>query len=177
MILKKILRPVVFCAVLALSVPVFTPAQAAETKIGVMNIQKVLLDSAAGQAAKAAFEARAQELQAKFQAEEDALMALQQEIEKKSSVWSAEVKDEKVREYQKKGRELQVKTEDARVELKQLQDRELEPILKRLQAVVEEYAKKEGYTVILDSKAGVHYFNEAIELSARMVEELNKKGQ
>ncbi|MBC8208817.1 MAG: OmpH family outer membrane protein [Desulfobulbaceae bacterium] len=174
MMIKRMLSVGLFCAVMTFTVPVLD-VQAAETKIGVMNIQQVLLESTAGKAARDAFEKKAQELQAMFQVEEDELMALQQEIEKKSSAWSQETKDAKVREYQKKGRDLQIKTDDARAELKQLQDREIEPILKNLQVVVEDYAKKEGYTAILDSKAGVLFFDDNIDLSDKMVQELNKQ--
>ncbi|MDD3816250.1 MAG: OmpH family outer membrane protein, partial [Desulfocapsaceae bacterium] len=102
------------------------------------------------------------------------LAAMQQEIEKKSSAWSAEKKEAQVREYQKKGREYQAKTEDARFELKQLQDKELEPILKTLQSVVEAYGKKNGYTVILDSKVGVLYANATIDISADLTKALDQ---
>lgn len=171
-------RPMVFVGLFlavmsfcGLSCPV---ADAAELKIGVMNIQKVLLESVSGKAAKSMFEAKAKELKAKFQTEENALTAMQQEIEKKSSAWSAEKKEAQVREYQKKGREFQVKTEDARFELKQLQDKELEPILKTLQTIVEDYGKKNGYTVILDSKIGVLYANSAIDVSADLTKALDQ---
>ena len=105
------------------------------------------------------------ELQGSFKKEEEDLKLMQDEIKKKSSAWSEEKKAEKVREYQKNGRELQAKTEDARFEMKQLQDKELEPILKALEKVVEKYGKEKGYTAILDSKNGVVYFDEAIEVS------------
>lgn len=149
-------------------------ASAAEIKIGVMNVQKVLLDSTSGKAAKNMFEAKAKELKGKFQSEENVLTAMQQEMEKKSSAWSAEKKEAQTRDYQKKGREYQAKTEDARFELKQLQDKELEPILKTMQAVVEDYGKKNGYTVILDSKVGVLYANSAIDVSADLTKALDQ---
>ena len=149
-------------------------ASAAEFKIGVMNVQKVLLESASGKSAKNMFEAKAKELKGKFQNEENALTAMQQDIEKKSSAWSAEKKEAQTREYQKKGREYQAKTEDARFELKQLQDKELEPILKTMQAVVEDYGKKNGYTVILDSKVGVLYANSAIDVSVELTKALDQ---
>lgn len=149
-------------------------ASAAELKIGVMNVQKVLLESTSGKAAKNLFEAKAKELKAKFQNEENALKAMQQDIEKKSSAWSAEKKEAQVRDYQKKGREYQVKTEDARFELKQLQDKELEPILKTLQAVVEDFGQKNGYTVILDSKVGVLYANNTIDVSVSLTKALDQ---
>jgi outer membrane protein len=151
-----------------------TVAHAAEIKIGVMNVQQVLLDSAAGKSAKAKFETKAKELKAKFQTEENALKTMQEDIEKKGSAWSAEKKEAQGREFQKKSREFQAKTEDARFELKQLQEKELEPILKTLQTVVESYGKQNGYTAIFDAKIGVLYSTPAINVSADLTKALDQ---
>lgn len=142
-------------------------------KIGVMNVQKVINLSDAGKVAKTHFEGRMKELQGKFKSEEEALVTLQSEIEKKSSAWSEQKKQEKVREFQKARRELQTKTEDARFELKQLQEKELQPILKALEGVVNEFGKKNGYTMILDIKSGVIYFDEAVDVTEKITKDLN----
>ena len=161
-------------AVLAVAVSVMGVSNAAaEGKIGVMNVQKVINLSDSGKVAKTHFEGRMTELQEKFKGEEDALKELQQEIEKKSSAWSEEKKQEKVQDFQKKRRELQAKTEDARFELKQLQEKELQPILTALEGVVKKYGKNNGYMAILDVKSGVIYFDEAIEISDAIIKELN----
>ena len=144
-------------------------------KIGVMNIQKVLVESSAGRKAKAVFEKRMKELQGKFKKEQESLIALKKEIDKKSSVWSKEKKGEKVRELQLKQRELQAKSEDAQMELKQLQDKKLAPILKMLQTVVNSYGEKNGYSMILDSKVAVLYADGSIDLSTQIKEELDKR--
>lgn len=162
-----------FLAVIGFCVVDGSVASAAEMKIGVMNVQKVLLDSVAGKSARAAFETKAKELKGKFANEENALKAMQEDIDKKSSAWSPEKKDAQMREFQKKGREFQAKTEDARFELKQLQDKELEPILKTLQTVVDDFGKRNGYTVILDSKIGVLYSSSAIDVSAELTKSLD----
>lgn len=174
MILKSVFFTGLFCVVLSFSGQIVSVVSAAEVKIGVMNVQKVLVESVSGKAAKNMFEVKAKELKGKFEAEENALIALQQDIEKKSSAWSAEKKETEVREYQKKGREFQAKTEDARFELKQLQDKELEPILKTMQEVVDAYGKKNGFTVILDSKIGVLYYNNALDVSADLTKALDQ---
>ncbi|WP_163338040.1 OmpH family outer membrane protein [Desulfopila sp. IMCC35008] len=145
----------------------------AETKVGVMNVQKVINLSDAGKVAKTHFEGKMKEMQGKFKAEEEALVALQQEIEKKGTAWSEQKKQDKVREFQKARRELQTKTEDARFELKQLQEKELQPILKALEGVVKSFGKKNGYTMIVDIKSGVIYFEESIDVSAEITKELN----
>ncbi len=144
-------------------------------KIGVINIQKVLVESSAGMKAKGVFEKRMKELEKKFNGKKEGLVALQQEIEKKSSAWSADKKGEKVRELQKKQRELQVESEDAQMELKQLQDKELAPILKMLQTVVNSYGQKNGYTLIMDSKVGVVYASDGVDVSEQVKKELDKR--
>ena len=149
-------------------------AKATEMKIGVMNVQKIIIQCDAGKAGKTRFEGKMKELQGKFKDEEQTLAALQKDIEKKSSAWSEETKAAKNRDFQKMKREYQTKTEDARYELKQLQDKELEPILKALEGVVLKYGKENGYTAILDSKNGVIYSDPAIDISDVIVKELNK---
>jgi len=172
--LKRLM--VVVCLVVLAGFTVSTDTVQAETqKIGVMNIQKVLLQSTAGQKAKAVFEKRMKEIQGKFKKEQEALVALQKEIEKKRSVWSKEKQGEKVRELQLKQREMQVKSEDAKMELRQLQDKELEPILKMLQTVVNSYGEKEGYSLILDSKVAVLYANPSVDISEAVKKELDSR--
>ncbi|MDD3815531.1 MAG: OmpH family outer membrane protein, partial [Desulfocapsaceae bacterium] len=76
------LRPLVFTVLLFVIVSFcgqnVSVANAAELKIGVMNVQKVLLESVSGKAAKNLFETKAKELKGKFQNDENALAAMQQ---------------------------------------------------------------------------------------------------
>ena len=148
-------------------------SSAADMKIGVMNVQQVLTSSVAGKAAKEKFDAKMKELQDKFKLEEEELLAMQKDIEKKSSAWSEETKQEKVLEFQKRRRELQNKADDGRNELKILQDKELAPILKALEKVVDTYGSANGFTVILDAKNHVIYFDESIDISDKLIVELN----
>ncbi len=145
----------------------------ANLKLGIMNVQKIIVECDAGKAAKGRFDIKMKELQSTFKGEEEALKALQAEIKKKSSAWSEEKKGEKVRQFQKNGRELQAKTEDARLELKKLQDQELEPILKALEDIVNQYGKDNSYTAIMDGRNGVVYFDPSIDISDIIVKKLN----
>ena len=174
MSLRKV-QTLVFCGLLSFLVCLNAQAAQKDTvKIGVMDIQKVLIGSEPGQAAKERFEKKKSELEATFEKEQVALKELQEEIEKKSSVWSKEKKDEKVLEFNKMRRDLQTKSDDARMEMKRLQDKELEPIIKALEKVVDEFGEKNGYSIILDSKSGVVFYDKAYEISAAIIEELNK---
>ena len=149
-----------------------TGVQAAEQKIGVMNVQKVIALSDAGKAAQSRMEQKAKDFQAKFKSDDDSFKALQQDIEKKGSAWNEEKKAEKARELQKMKRELQAKADEARFDLKQQQDKELEPILKALEGVVDKLGKENGYSIILDTRSGL-YFDKAIDVSETVVKQLN----
>ena len=161
------------------SVACFTSsnASAAESskKIATVNIQEVLLGSAAGQEVKKVLEEKVGELQGTFQKEQEDVDVLRAEIEKKSSVWSQEVREEKEREYQKRVREVQLKTEDAQFELQQLEKQLMGPVLNELQKVIKEIGEKNGYAMIMDSRAGLLYVDESLDISEIVQKELDSR--
>ena len=148
-------------------------AHAAEIAVAVLDMQKVLASSEAGMEAQKSLEKKMEELQGKFKADEDALLALQEEIEKKSSVWSEEKKQDKAIEFQKKRRDLRAKQEDANIELKQLQEKKLGPIIEELEKVVDKVAKEKGYKIILP-KAAVVYIDNSVDISDEITKALNE---
>ncbi len=167
----RLLAGIVCCFVL--SVFSVQTVLAEEVKLAVMNVQRVLVECAAGKAAKLRFDEKMQELQGRLKVEEDELVAMQNDIEKKSSAWSDDTKQEKMREFQRKRREAQEKAEDARFELKSMQDKELAPILQTLEKVVGDYGDKHGYTMIIDSRAGVLHVAPGIDITDKLVVELD----
>ena len=148
---------------------------AAEMQIVTVNIQEVLLGSTAGKEVKKVLEDKVVEFQQKFQAEQGEVEALQAEIEKKSSVWSQQVREEKERDYQKRVRELQIKSEDAQFELQQLEKQVMEPVVAELQKVIAEMGEKNGYSMILDSRAGLLYFDKTLDISPLVQKELDSR--
>jgi outer membrane protein len=140
-----------------------------------VNIQEVLLGSAAGQEVKKVLEGKVVEYQAKFQKEQEEVDALRAEIDKKSTVWSKEVKEEKERDYQKRVREIQLKSEDAQFELQQLEKQVMSPVLNELQKVIKELGEKNGYAMILDSRAGLLYVDKALDISEVVQNELDAR--
>ncbi|KPK33238.1 MAG: hypothetical protein AMK70_09575 [Nitrospira bacterium SG8_35_1] len=177
--LKNLVVFSVTAMLLAATVLVSSQAVAAENakQIVTVNIQDVLLGSEAGQGVKKVLEEKVGEFQEKFQAEQLDVDALRAEIEKKSSVWSQEVREEKERDYQKRVRELQLKSEDAQFELQQLEKQVMSPILNELQKVIKEVGEKNGYAIIIDSRAGLLYVDDALDISEIVKKELDSRQQ
>jgi outer membrane protein len=152
-------------------------ASAAENskQIVTVNIQDVLLGSEAGQEVRKVLEGKVGEFQEKFQKEQEEVDALRAEIEKKTSVWSQEVREEKERDYQKKVRELQLKSEDAQFELQQLEKQVMSPVLNELQKIIQEVGEKKGYAMIIDSRAGLLYVDSTLDISEIVKKELDTR--
>jgi outer membrane protein len=171
---KVLLMSFVWCMVVVLCYHTDSAKAADQVKIGVMNIQKVLVKCSAGVKVRAKLDKKVKEVEAQFKKEQDKLMELQAEIEKKSSIWSKDTKEEKMLEFNKMRRDFKTKTDDARVEMKKLQEKELEPILKALEKVVHDYGKANKYTIILESKTGIVYFDKAQDISDALIKEMDK---
>ena len=157
-------------------------AEAADVKIGTISLQQIVMSSKAGAEAQKTLEQKANEFKAKLEKEGEELENLRLEIEKKSSVWSAEVRADKERDYQKLLRSFQIKQEDAQYELKQLEAKVMGPILQDLHEAIKTVGKENGYTIILEnsrkgiqSQIGLMYADESLDVSGLVLKELDKR--
>ena len=164
-----------FCAAVLMIMALLTfgsAASATDISIAVMDMQKVVLACDAGKKGRQVVEKKAKELHSTFKKDEASLIALQREIEKKSSAWSDEKRQEEAIKFQKMRRDLKAKQDDAKLEMKRLQDKQLGPIIKKLEKIVTDVAKKKGCAIILP-KNGVVYAAEHVDISDEVIKALN----
>lgn len=161
------------CLVVAATFLFSGHALAAESKIGVIDMKKVLSTSTSGQRAQTLIEEKMKTFQGALKKDENELVAMQKEMEKKGSAWTDAVKQEKAKAFQKKRGELAEKQENANQELKKLREDNVNPILKKLEEIVEKIAKSEGYTIVLPRNV-VLYTSDATDISDKITAELNK---
>lgn len=147
---------------------------AAGTDIAVLSIQDVLTKSSAGMSAKGKMERRMKELRAGLEKDKKELLALQDEMKKKASVWSEEKKQEEGLEFQKKRNALNVKQDNANLEMRNLEKRYLNPIMEKLEGIVKDVANKKGYKVVLPSTS-VLYFGNSVDITDEVIRSLNAK--
>ena len=159
--------------VIVAAVLINSQALAADTKVGIIDMKKVLSTSTAGKRAEGMVKQKMDSLQASFKSDENDLIALQKEMEKKGSAWSDSMKQEKATAFQKKRRDLAVKQDEANQELKKLREQHVNPILKKLEEVVDKVAASGGYSVVLPRNV-VLYATDSIDISNTVIAELNK---
>ncbi|NVK42214.1 MAG: OmpH family outer membrane protein [Oceanospirillaceae bacterium] len=148
--------------------------QAAADKVAVLGVEEAVLKS------DAATDLRKQ-LQAEFSGEEKQLLelekqakALQEKLRKNQGLQSKD-EEQKLRlqfqkafgQYQKQGQELQQK----RAERQQAFLAEMRP---KLDEVIRDIIKKQGYDVVVAKQATV-YADKSVDITAAVIEALNKK--
>jgi len=100
----------------------------------------------------------------------DAIKKLQDKL----SLLSDKEKEKKEGEIEKKTRLLQDFQRNTEMDLRKTRDEKLKEILKDIQDVVEEIAKKEKYDFILNDRV-LLYGNESADISKSILTDLNKK--
>jgi outer membrane protein len=146
----------------------------AAPSVAVVNLQQVLDKSRAGSAAKDKMEKKMKEFKADLDKEKKAVLALQEEMKKKASVWSEDKKKEKMLELQRKKRDFRVKQEDANMEMRNLQEKYLAPIMKKLEVIVKEVATEKNISIIMPNTA-VLYFDKTVDVTSAVTAALNAK--
>lgn len=145
------------------------------SKIATMDLKKVLESSKVGQAAQSTIKQKYEEYQTKLSKKEEGLLALKDEIEKKRTVWSEDVRNQKERDFKRGVQDLDEESKFANSDMKDYEKKQIEPLLKELDAIIGEYGKAQGLALILDTTRGVVYQDESLDISVKLAAELDKR--
>ncbi len=132
--------------------------EAAATRIGYVDVQKVLVRSVAGVAAREQLEQEKATMQKDVDARRVEVDKLREELEKKGLVLSADSKREKEETLQRKVRDLRRLAEDLEKELQRKEQALTQRIVQELTTVIERLGKERGFLLIVERRgAGVIY--------------------
>jgi len=167
--MKKLFVPMLFAAALTAALPAF----AAETRLGTIDMQKVLLLSDAGKDAKEQLAVKAAKYEAEKNVKEEELKKLKGELEKQSVLLSETARVAKEKDYQQKLKEYQRFLKDAQDDLQTKNDEFTNRIVDEIVKVVQEYGKKNGYTYIFVKNDGMIYMDDKVDLTDELLKQFN----
>lgn len=148
-------------------------AASAQTKVGIINVQNAILDTAEIKKSQLELEARYKPRQQKVETLQRELADLQNKLQTMAGKLTPQAEQEMQVSGQRKQRELQRLTEDLQADV----DRERNEILSksgtRMQEVVKKLAEEKGLDVIMDV-ASTLYFKPAMELTKDAVAAFDK---
>ncbi|NPA40144.1 MAG: OmpH family outer membrane protein [Thermodesulfobacteria bacterium] len=148
---------------------------AQETKIGVIDVKEIVNECKYGQQIMQKLQNRYDELRAKLQKMVKKLQDLKKEIDTKSSLWSKDVKEKKQKEYEDLLKKIKQLQQESEIQMQEYQQKLLQPLFKKLEKVLKDYAEKNGYDLIIEKKQpGIYYVSNKIDLTSEMIKLLDE---
>jgi len=153
-------------------------ASAAEFKIGYVDLNRALNESAKGKEAVKMLEDMVKEKQSSIVEKEKELKALDDEIAKQSSILNPDAIKEKQAKREKLMRDYQRMVKDSQDEVQQKRNDFMEAIVKDLRQTVLRLGKEKAYSIIFERVAsGILYIPEEADLTDTLIEQFNKESQ
>jgi len=167
-------RMMVFTVLLAaLAGPLNVRAQTAapaQGKIGAINFQGAIANTAEGKKVMADLQSKYQPRQKALQTLNQQITALQDQLAKGVNTLSDEEQARLNREAEDKQKQLKRDTEDAQADFTRDRDEAVGKISQKMVRVIDDYAQKNGFSLILDdAQIPVYFAAKEIEITADII--------
>jgi outer membrane protein len=162
---------------LALMAALFAQAQSAPSKVGIIQIQNAILGTKDGQKALGDLQARFGPKKAELEKKQNAIAQMQQTLRSGSATMSEDAKNKLVRDIDQGTKSLNRDTEDAQAEVQQAEDKIMQDLGGRIMAVINKYARDNGYSLIIDvsnPQTPVVFAADSIEITKEIIELYDK---
>lgn len=137
---------------------VATASATSSTKIGFIDLQRVLARSSSGVAAREQLEKEKGAMQREMDAKRQELEKLRDELEKKAALMTADARREKQDTFERKRRDFTRLADDFQKELEKKEQGLLQRVLQDISGVIEKFGKERGYFMIVERRgAGLLY--------------------
>jgi outer membrane protein len=145
--------------------------------VGVISVQGAIVGTKDGQKASQQLDAKFSPRKKDFDARQSEVAQLQDQYNKGGALMSDDKRNQLAREIDEKKKRLERDMQDAQEELQSAQQQALQGLGQRMMAVIEKYAKDNGYTMILDvsnPNTPVLYASSAIDITQDIVQLYDK---
>ena len=161
---------------LALTMMSGVPAMA-QQKIGVVQVQSAIIGTKEGQKAAGDLETRMSPKRKELESKQAEVRTLQESLQKGGSVMNEQARAELSRKIDTKNKDYQRSLEDAQAEFQAEQDRLLNDLGAKLMAVINKYAKDNGYLLVIDvsnPQTPIMYAAESIDITKEVIDLYDK---
>lgn len=153
-------------------------AQAADLKVGVVDLFKVLNESDTGKRAKTDLEFLVKSKQGAIDEKGKSIEKLKADFDKQAAILSPEARKAKEEELERLVREYQRIVQDSQAEIKKKETELMGSILGEVRELVAKLAQEEDYTLVLENMSGVVlYFSKAVDITDKVVSRYNETKQ
>jgi outer membrane protein len=144
-------------------------AGAADFKVGVVDSADILGKSAEGQKIQDLLKRKSDELGRDLQKQDQEIGRMAEDFRKQAGVMKEEARKKREEELKKRAGEFQRRVQEADKQLAQLEQKEKEPLLNKLQQAVNAVAQENKLDVVLDRRlSGLLFFNPALDITEKV---------
>lgn len=150
---------------------VFSPmwSAAADLKVGVVDSSDILGKSSEGKKVQDTLKRKSEELGKTLQKQEQEIGKAMEDFRKQAAVMKEDAKKQRQEELSKRASEFQRKVADADKQMGVLEQKEMEPLLKKLEQAVSEVGKENKLDMVLDKRrSGLLYMNPALDITDKV---------
>jgi Skp family chaperone for outer membrane proteins len=167
--------PKLIAIVIGLSLILSFGSALAADKIAVVNIRQCVTLCEEGKAVFRDLKTEKDKMEAELKTKEGEIEDLRVRLETGTGVLSDTARVAMEGELRRKSRSFRDLFEDSQARIRQLEMEKTQPIVDKLVALIKDYGKANGYTMVFDSMAGVIYFDQNIDITNKIIESYNKK--
>ena len=152
-----------------------TAAPTSGGKIGVIEVQKIVQESAIGKESLARVQKVQQAKQEDLQKRQKELRDMEQKIQDQGKSLSEDAMEKLQKDYQSKALDLKRFQDDAQRELEESQRKELGELEKRIMPVINEVAREQGYSLVFNKfNSGLLFADDkAVDLTEAVITRFN----
>jgi outer membrane protein len=125
-------------------------AQAAPTKVAVIQVQTAILSTKDGQKAATELQSKFAPKKAELDKKQSDLAGMQEQLKKGQATMSEDAKTKLMRDIDSANTRLQRETQDAQTDLDEEQQKIMQELGGKMMAVVEKYAQSNGLAMVID---------------------------
>jgi outer membrane protein len=172
MLPTRVLRKFLFLLAVAAGAAAPVAPALAQGKIGVVQIERIVRDSAPALRAQKKLEAEFSKREADLAKVADQLKRLQDELEKDGVTMSESQRRSKERDFNELNRDFQRKQREYREDVNQRRNEELSQVIDQANRIIRQIAEQEKYDIIFQEAA---YANPRIDITDKVIKALDAK--
>lgn len=143
-------------------------------RIGIIDFQRVLMESEAGRAVQARIQEQGRSMETDLRKLGEEIESMMQQLQRDSMVMSAERREQQQRELEMRRYDFQSMQRKYQSEFREMELRMVEKLQDEVFGIAEAIGKQEGYLLIIERSAAV-YYPSTIDVTDRVIQVYNEQ--
>jgi len=155
-----------------------TPVAAAGLKVGVVDLQRCIMESVEGKKVKDELQKKKDAMQQKLDERQNKLVQFKKELDKQSMMLSMDAKQDKAKEFERQRREFKYFYDDVVRQMRKVELEAKKKLVRELEKVVNGIGEKGKYDLILERRtSGILHYQKTLDVTDAVIKAYDRSKQ